>query len=103
MINLLNIKPILVLLHQFLKLAYIQHSKAIYWYSDNQFLGLTRHFYKMEFQPSAGKHLLVLIDQDGNLLNQPFEVVEEKNPIFTEIIGKNTLLLASFYQNLFHF
>lgn len=60
------------------EVAHQQPSKTIYWYSDNRFLGETRNIHKMEFQPETGKHLLVLMDEDGNLLNQAFEVVGEK-------------------------
>ncbi len=58
--------------------AHLQPSKIIYWYSDNQFLGATQNLHKMEFQPATGKHTLVLMDEDGNMLDQAFEVVGKK-------------------------
>jgi len=58
--------------------AHSQPSKTIYWYCDNLFLGVTRNLHKKEFQPTVGKHLLVLTDEDGNMLDQAFEVVGEK-------------------------
>lgn len=51
---------------------------TIHWHLDEQYLGATKENHKMELQPDPGKHLLVLIDNDGNRIEQYFEVLGEK-------------------------
>jgi penicillin-binding protein 1C len=48
---------------------------AIHWHLDGQFLGTTRTFHEMALQPPAGKHLLAVVDVDGNRIEQAFEVI----------------------------
>ncbi|QCK14217.1 penicillin-binding protein 1C [Mangrovivirga cuniculi] len=47
----------------------------VFWHLDNQFLGFTTGDHKMGIHTSAGVHLLTLVDENGNEISQPFEVV----------------------------
>jgi penicillin-binding protein 1C len=49
---------------------------VIYWHLDNQFLRATKFIHQVELLPSAGKHQLILIDENGEELIKRFEVVE---------------------------
>lgn len=48
----------------------------LYWYLDEEYLGATSALHKMTVQPKAGKHILVLMDDQGSLVNCPFEVLQ---------------------------
>jgi penicillin-binding protein 1C len=48
----------------------------IYWHLDDQFLTTTKFLHQVELLPSAGKHVLVLVDEEGEELVKPFEVIE---------------------------
>jgi len=59
----------------------IAHRKAettIFWHLDNQFIGQTKNFHKMPIKPSAGYHVLTLIDQYGEKLEITFEAIGKK-------------------------
>jgi penicillin-binding protein 1C len=49
----------------------------IFWHLDDRFIGSTRSFHQMGLNPSEGKHLLILIDQKGERLELPFEVLKK--------------------------
>jgi len=57
------------------EVAHQSPNRLIYWYVDDQFQGTTQHLHKMELQPENGKHQLVLMDEDGNILSEQFEIV----------------------------
>ena len=47
----------------------------IYWHLDEHFIGSTRDFHSMELDPSPGKHVLTLVDEQGYRLEQSFEII----------------------------
>ncbi len=53
-----------------------QTSATIYWHMDDQYLGSTENFHELALNPTPGKHLLTLVDQQGNRLEQRFEIIE---------------------------
>ncbi|MDZ4668760.1 MAG: penicillin-binding protein 1C [bacterium] len=57
------------------EVAHRNPETKIFWHLDNQFLGSSRNFHQMGLNPSAGKHVLTLIDQKGERLELPFEVL----------------------------
>ncbi|MCB9264807.1 MAG: penicillin-binding protein 1C [Lewinellaceae bacterium] len=50
---------------------------TIYWHIDSEYLGSTHTFHSFELNPSEGKHLLTLVDEDGHRLEQPFEIIKK--------------------------
>ncbi len=55
--------------------AHRSPGSTIYWYVDNNFKGTTQHLHKMALRPDTGKHLLTLMDDEGNILVESFEIV----------------------------
>ncbi len=51
---------------------------TIYWHIDNEYKGSTMHFHSMELNPPEGKHLLTLVDEKGNRLEQAFEIIGKR-------------------------
>lgn len=48
---------------------------VIHWHIDQQFMGSTEHFHSLELKPPPGPHLLTLVDERGNRLEQAFEII----------------------------
>jgi penicillin-binding protein 1C len=57
--------------------AHRRPNTRIYWSIDNQHIGMTQGTHQMAIRPSAGKHVLVLTDENGERLTQGFEVLEK--------------------------
>jgi penicillin-binding protein 1C len=57
-------------------LAHRAPETLVHWHLDETYLGSTRHFHELSLQPEPGKHLLTLVDENGNRLERSFEVVE---------------------------
>ncbi len=57
------------------ELAHRQPHTQVYWYLDEQYLGSTSEHHHMALQPTTGQHVLHIVDEAGNDLSQPFEVV----------------------------
>lgn len=55
--------------------AHREPETLIHWHLDDAFIGSTQTFHSMELNPSAGEHLLTLVDEQGNRLEQRFEIV----------------------------
>lgn len=60
------------------RVAHQNPEKVIYWHLDNTYLGMTKDFHEMELKPNAGKHKIVLVDEDGIRIEQSFEIVLKK-------------------------
>lgn len=56
--------------------AHRNPAKMIHWHIDQEFMGSTETFHSMEFHPAPGPHVLTLVDEDGNRLEQRFEIVQ---------------------------
>lgn len=61
------------------EMAHRNPDAILYWHVDNELLGTTKSIHQIAFSPKAGKHLLTVVDSDGNTINRWFEVVDKKN------------------------
>jgi penicillin-binding protein 1C len=57
------------------RVAHRQAESTVFWHLDNEFVGSTKTFHQIALQPSVGKHRLTLVDENGNRLEQRFEVM----------------------------
>ncbi|MEI6435973.1 MAG: penicillin-binding protein 1C [Bacteroidota bacterium] len=51
---------------------------TVYWYLDDNYIGLTRQIHQMALSPNRGSHRLTLTDQNGERITIVFEVVSER-------------------------
>ncbi|MCR4558448.1 MAG: penicillin-binding protein 1C [Bacteroidales bacterium] len=51
--------------------------KKIYWNLDEDYLGMTLGTHKISTIPSAGKHVLLITDEDGNTYRRLFEIMDK--------------------------
>ncbi len=57
------------------EVAHRNRSAMVYWHLDDVYLGATKEIHKMGLSPSAGRHTLVLVDENGERLEHYFEVI----------------------------
>ncbi|MGY3214758.1 penicillin-binding protein 1C [Mucilaginibacter sp. HD30] len=57
--------------------AHRQPGIKLFWNIDNQYLGQTIGYHQMAISPPPGKHVLTLVDADGNRLQTRFEVLDK--------------------------
>ncbi len=60
------------------QVAHRKPKTTIYWHLDQEFLGETTTFHQFALQPPPGKHILTLVDKDGNRLEQKFEIIRKR-------------------------
>lgn len=57
--------------------AHRQPGMKIFWHLDDQYIGETKDFHQMALAPSPGKHILTLVDGNGNTISIGFEVLKK--------------------------
>ncbi|MDZ7878377.1 MAG: penicillin-binding protein 1C [Saprospiraceae bacterium] len=57
------------------RVAHRQVEATVFWHLDNEFVGSTKTFHQIALQPTVGKHRLTLVDENGNRLEQRFEIM----------------------------
>ena len=58
--------------------AHRKSGEKIFWHLDNQFIGSTRDIHQIAFNADPGKHLITLVDQEGNRLQQVFTILNKE-------------------------
>jgi len=58
------------------KITHPNTDAVVFWYLDNVFKKSTQDFHEIELIPSIGKHILTVIDEDGNELKKRIEIIE---------------------------
>lgn len=57
--------------------AHRQQGIKVFWHLDDQYVGETLGFHQISLNPAPGKHVLTLVDADGNNTKTTFEVLEK--------------------------
>jgi penicillin-binding protein 1C len=52
------------------------HQATIYWHLDGDYLGATRGTHRLPVAPKSGKHLLTLVDDQGEVFERSFFIVD---------------------------
>lgn len=60
------------------KIAHRNPSTTVHWHLNHQYLGSTRDFHQIAVKAELGKHHLVVVDADGNQLEEYFEFTQKK-------------------------
>ena len=59
-----------------LKVAHSRPELELYWYIDNQFIGITKDIHDMAVLPSEGDHIITVVDVLGNELKHKITISE---------------------------
>jgi penicillin-binding protein 1C len=57
------------------EVAHRNPETKIFWHLDEVYLGYTKRIHQMGVAPGEGKHVLTLVDENGEVLQQDFEVI----------------------------
>jgi penicillin-binding protein 1C len=57
--------------------AHRQPGMKIFWHLDDQYVGETKDFHQVALNPPPGKHILTLVDGNGNTISIAFEVLKK--------------------------
>lgn len=60
------------------EVAHRNKMNTIFWHLDDNFIGTTREFHRMGLSPSEGWHTLLLVDENGERMELPFQVYRSK-------------------------
>ena len=60
------------------EVSHRREETRIYWHLDNRFIGSTEHIHQMALNPAPGKHLLTIVDENGEEIRRRFEIVGKK-------------------------
>jgi len=59
------------------ELAHRNASALVYWHLDGAYIGSTRRNHKLPLRLGEGRHVLTLVDEDGESVEQSFEVLSK--------------------------
>ncbi len=51
----------------------------LFWHIDDVFMATTEKFHQLAVNPSVGKHILTVVDAEGNSATKEFEIIEKEN------------------------
>lgn len=55
-----------------LRAVHRRNESTVYWHLDGEYIGTTKNQHDMEISPTVGKHLITIIDEDGNRVSRSF-------------------------------
>ncbi|MFN8253302.1 MAG: penicillin-binding protein 1C [Ferruginibacter sp.] len=58
--------------------AHRRSSAKIFWSMDDNFIGTTQNFHQLALNPSPGKHIITLVDENGVSISRQFEILEKE-------------------------
>ena len=50
-------------------LAHSLSENTVFWHIDNEYIGSTKYIHQLTVVPPEGKHILTVVDSDGNSLS----------------------------------
>jgi penicillin-binding protein 1C len=58
--------------------AHRKNGTTIFWSLDDEFIGTTKNFHQMALNPTPGKHIITLVDENGTSISRQFEILEKE-------------------------
>ncbi len=50
----------------------------LFWHLDDNYIATTEHFHQLALEPQAGKHIITIVDEDGNSVSRNFEILQKE-------------------------
>ena len=57
------------------EIAHQEKDAELFWHLDDTFVGQTSKKHQLHLAPEKGEHILVVVDQAGNIMRKQFEIV----------------------------
>lgn len=62
------------------KATHRNSDSKLFWHIDNQYIATTQHFHQLAVNPAPGKHILTIVDENGESVTRNFEIqTKERN------------------------
>ena len=61
--------------HVIFEAKHRRSDSRVYWHIDDTFVGETKYIHELALQPDVGKHLLTIVDEEGEMIQRYFEVI----------------------------
>ena len=58
--------------------AHRKPGSKIFWHLDDEFIGTTMNYHQLALSPAPGKHLLTIVDENGESVSRQFEILEKE-------------------------
>ena len=52
---------------------------TLFWHLDNHYIGTTTHLHQLALNPIIGKHIITVVDENGNTISRNFEVLQKQH------------------------
>lgn len=62
-----------------IKVVHRDPNAILYWHLDNNYLGFTKKFHHNAIQPDYGKHIITIIDNNGEKISREFTILNTKD------------------------
>ncbi|MEP6675303.1 MAG: penicillin-binding protein 1C [Ferruginibacter sp.] len=59
--------------------AHRRSGAKIFWSLDDEYIATTQNFHELALNPSPGKHIITLVDENGNSVARQFEILEKEH------------------------
>ncbi len=56
-----------------------KQDRKIFWHLDDEYIGTTINFHQMALSPSPGKHVITIVDEEGETISREFEIMSNGN------------------------
>ena len=60
------------------KAAHRNSAAKIFWSLDDEYVATTQNFHELALNPKPGKHIITLVDENGNSIARQFEILEKE-------------------------
>lgn len=50
----------------------------LFWHLDDTYIATTEHFHQLALEPQPGKHIITIVDEDGNSVSRSFEILQKE-------------------------
>ncbi len=58
------------------ELAHYNSNATVYWHLDQEYVGSTNYFHQLSLSPPLGRHVITVVDNEGNTLSSNFQIVK---------------------------
>lgn len=65
------------------QVAHRNYNATLYWHLDGKYIGTTQNVHQMGLAPEEGPHQLTLVDEEGESITAPFEIISKQKTTAT--------------------
>ena len=82
--------------------AHRRAGAKIFWSLDDEFVGTTQNFHQVGLNPTPGKHVITLVDENGISVTRQFEILRKRRIDMTWLFTSTFLLKKKMIRLLYY-